>query len=262
LAEAGAMAPDVAYGHAVEAAASALRLDPELGEAHCTMGHLKTVREFDWVGAEEAFKRALELSPGDAEAYDLYGRLCAALERYDDAIALLRRAQELDPLAHGLDVVTALLRAGRYEEAIVRGEAAVELEPGDDRARATLGWAYFLSGRKDEGLAELERAVSVSKGNTLWLGQLGGAYAMAGQAAKARAMLRELEERAQSGYVSPYHFAYVHTGLGESDRAMDWLERAVAERAGPTYGLKGSFLFTPLHPHPRFRALLRQMKLA
>jgi hypothetical protein len=62
--------------------------------------------------------------------------------------------------------------------------------------------------------------------------------------------------------VSPYHFAYVHTGLDDADRAMDWLERAVADRAGAAYGIKGSFIFTALHGHPRFRALLRQMKLA
>jgi TolB-like protein/Tfp pilus assembly protein PilF len=262
MAEGGTVAPDVAYRRAGEAAASALRLDPELGAAHCTMGFLKTVREFDWVGAERDFKRALELNPSNADAYDLYGRLCAALARYDDAIALLRRAQELDPLAHRLDIVTALLRAGRYDEAIVRGEEAVELDPADDRARATLGWAYFLNGRKEEGLAELERAVSISQGNTLWLGQLGGAYGMVGDSTKARATLTALEERASSSYVSPYHFAYVYSGLGDTEQAIDWLERAVAERTGPAYGIKGSFLFTALHGHPRFRALLRQMNLA
>jgi len=261
LAEQGGMAPDVAYRRATEAAANALRLDPELGEAHCTMGFLKTVREFDWGGAEREFKQALELSPSDADALDLYGRLCAGLGRYDEAIALQRRAQELDPLAHRLDVASTLLRAGRYDEAMVGARNALELDPGYDRARATLGWACFLSGMRDEGLAELERAVSLAPGSTLWLGQLGQAYAMAGQTAKAQAIVRELEARGESFYVSPYHLAYVYTGLGDADRAVDCLERAVAERTGAVYGIKGSFLFTPLHAHPRFRALLGRMNL-
>jgi len=124
--------------------------------------------------------------------------------------------------------VTALLRAGRYDEAAVEARDAVELEPGYDRARATLGWAYFLSGKKDEGLVELEEAVAISPRNTMWLGQLGEAYAMAGNTAKAREILGELEERARVSFVSPYHIAYVYTGLGEFDRAMDSLERAVA----------------------------------
>jgi tetratricopeptide (TPR) repeat protein len=166
------------------------------------------------------------------------------------------------PARSPVDIATTLLRAGRYDQAVLRAEEAVELDSGQDRARATLGWAYFLGGRQAEGLVELERAVSVSPGNTLWLGQLGQAYAMAGQGTRAREILRELEERAQSVYVSPYHFAYVFTGLGHAERAMDWLERAVAERTGPAYGIKGSFLLTPLHAHPRFQALLRQMNLA
>lgn len=95
----------------------------------------------------------------------------------------------------------------------------------------------------------------------MWVGQLGEAYAMSGNADKARVILRELEERAKTGFVSPYHFAYVYTGLGEFDKALDLLERAVAERTGPAYSIKGSFLLAPLHKHARFRALLRQMKL-
>jgi TolB-like protein/Tfp pilus assembly protein PilF len=261
LAENGAMAPDVAYRHAADAAAKALQLDPELGAAHCTMGHLKGVREFDWSGAEQAFKRALELSPSGADTYNLYGRLCAAVGRHDEAIALQRHAYQLDPLAHRMDGVTTLLRAGRHEQAVVAARSAVELDPGYDRARVTLGWAYFLSGRQDEGLAELERAVSISPEDTMWLGQLGEAYAMAGNAVKAREILRELEDRAGRAFVSPYHVAYVYTGLGDFEQAMDCLERAVAERTGPAYGIKGSFLLAPLHAHPRFRALLRQMRL-
>lgn len=260
LGEIGVMPPEVAYPRAGDAAATSLRLDPELGAAHCAVGYLKALHDFDWIGAEQGFKRALELSPSSADTYDLYGRLCSALERSDDAIELLMRAQELDPLAHRVDLATALLRAGRFEEAILRAEHAAQLDPFD-RARATLGWAYFLSGRKEEGLTELERAVSLSRGNTMWLAQLGQAYGMAGNEAKAREMLRALEQKAQSEYVSPYHFAYVYTGLGDADQAMDWLERAVARRTGPAYGIKGSFLFASLHAHPRFRALLRQMNL-
>ena len=84
---------------------------------------------------------------------------------------------------------------------------------------------------------------------------------MAGDAERARGTLRDLEERSRHAYVSPYHFAYVYIGLGEYDTAMGWLERAVAERTGPAYSIKGSFLLAPLHAHPRFRASLRQMKL-
>jgi serine/threonine-protein kinase len=261
LAEHGAMAPDLAHQRAESAVAEALRIDPELGAAHCTMAYLRTVRDYDWENAEAEFKRAIELSPSYGDAYDLYGRLCSALERYDEALQLLQRAQELDPLAHRIDVATMLIRAGRYDEAIARARDAAEVDP-HARAWATLGWAKFLTGRHAEGVADLERAVSASPGNSLWLAQLGEGYGLAGDLGKARDVLRQIKELARREYVSPYQFVYVHIGLGELDRALDLLERAVSERSGPAYAIKGSFLLKPLRFHPRFQALLREMRLA
>lgn len=262
LGEGGSLSPDIAFGHAREAAATALRLDPGLGEVHCTVAYLKTLWDFDWIGAEVEFKRALELSPGGADTYDLYGRMCSALERYDEAIALQQRAQELDPLAHRMDVASTMLRAGRFAEAARGAERVLESDPVYDRAHATLGWAYISQGRQAEGIAELERAVSLSQRNTQWLAQLGEAYALLGNADKARDVLRQLDDRARTTYVSPYHLAFVYTGLGEAERALDLLERAFDERTGALYAIKGSLLFAPLRPHPRFQALLRKMNLA
>ena len=261
LAEGGALAPEVAVRQARDAGANALRLDPTLGEAHCAVAHLNQL-DFDWAAAEQEFKRALELSPSSADTYDLYGRMCAGLERYEEAIALVRRAQELDPLAHRTDVAAALLRAGRYDEAALEAARALEDDPDYDRAHATLGWAYLKKGMTDAGLGELERAVALSPTNSQWLAQLGEAYALVGSADKAREVLQQLEDRARRTYVSPYHLAFVYTGLGEHERALDLVERAFDEHAGAMYGIKGSFLLAPLRPHPRFKALLTRMNLA
>ena len=214
--------------------------------------------DFDWTGAEQGFKRALELSPNSADTYDLYGRMCAGLERYEEAIAMQQRAHELDPLAHRTNVANALLRSGRYDEAALAAAYAVEFDPDHDRAHATLGWAYFRKGMRNEGLAELQRAVSLSPGTANWLAQLGEAHALAGQVDAAREILRQLEDRALRTYVSPYHLAFVHTGLGEQERALDLLEEAFDKRAGAMYGIKGSFLLAPLRSHPRFKALLKK----
>lgn len=262
LGENGAMEPDDAYRRANRAAAQALRLDPASGEAHCVAAYLKTVSEFDWAGAEEGFQRAVQLSPGSADAYDLYGRMCAALGRFDEAIAMQRRSQELDPLTHRLGLAATMLRAGRYAEAQAAAQRAVEFDPTHDRAHVTLGWAKFLQGMKLEGLADMERGVALSPQDTMWRAQLGQAYALAGDVGKARDILRELEDRAQHAYVSPYHLAYVHAGLGETDKALDLLERALDARASAAYGIKGSFLFASLREHPRFHALLEKLNLA
>ena len=262
LAETGSLRPGEAYARARDASAKALALDLGLGEAHCMLAYITAVCDFNWVSAEQEFKRALELTPNSADTYDLYGRMCLALERNDEALAMERRAQELDPLAHRADVARALLRAGRYDEALQAATHAVELDPHYARAHATLGWAYLKKGIVKQGVAELEIAVSLSPGDTLWLAQLGQAYGMVGDVARARNVLHQLEELARQRFVSPYHIAFVYTGLGEQDSAMDWLERAYEDRSGPVYSVKGSFLFTTLHGHPRFIALLRKMNLA
>ena len=260
LDEAGSVSSERGRQEAWKAAAEALRLDPDLPEGHCVVAHMKAIWEFDWEGAEEEFKRALELGPNHSDTYDLYGRMFAALGRFDEALALQRRAQTLDPLAHRLDVATTLLRAGRYEEGENEARRAVEFDPDHDRSRATLGWALLRQGRVEEGLAELERAVELSPDNTMWMGQLGQALAEAGREEEARSILRDMEARIAGGEGTAYHLAYVHTGLGEYDRALDVLETAVEGRKGAAYGLKGSFLFAPLRSHPRFQMLLDRLQ--
>jgi serine/threonine protein kinase/Flp pilus assembly protein TadD len=261
LGEAGLARPEESYRRGKEAALKALEIDSELGEAHCALGALRFVSDFDWTAAELEFKRALELTPGNADAYDLYGRLCSAQRRFDEAIAMQMRARELDPIAHRVDLATTLLRAGACDEALRWAQRTVEVDPHLARGHATVGWALVKKGLMDEGRVHLETAVSLSPGDTGWLAQLGQVFGMAGDADRARDVLQQLHDLSQSRYVSPYHMAYVHTGLGEQDRAIDYLEAAYESRSGAVYGIKGSFLFTSLHEHPRFRALLRRMNL-
>ncbi|TMG81113.1 MAG: tetratricopeptide repeat protein, partial [Betaproteobacteria bacterium] len=262
LGETGVERAEDAYRRAKAAARTALELDGELGEAHCVMGYISFVSDFDWSGAEREFKRALELTPGNADTYGLYGRLCASLGRNDEAIEMQRRAHELDPVAFRADLATAFLRAGRPDEALRIALATIELDPTYARGHATAGWALFKKGEHEDAIAHLKTAVTLAPRDNAWLAQLGQAYAMAGDAAKAREVLRELEQRSRHAFVSPYHFAYVLTGLGEQDRAMDYLEQAFENRSGAIYGIKGSFLFASLQSHPRFTALLRKMNLA
>jgi tetratricopeptide (TPR) repeat protein len=154
------------------------------------------------------------------------------------------------------------LRAGRNREALEAAIRSIEFDPSFPRARSVFGWAYLRNDMPAEGLAELERAVSMAPGNTMYLGQLGQAYAMVGREGDAEKILGQLKELSRERYVSPYHTAYVFTGLSNHDAAMDCLEQAYRERAGGTYGIKGSFLFAPLREHPRFKALLEKMNLS
>ncbi len=244
------------------AAARALEIDPKLAEAHGVSAFIRFVFDFDWAGAEREFLKAIELSPGNADIHDHYSWMCGSLERHDDALREVRRARELDPLLIQSDVATALLRAGRIDEALEEAQRSVRDEPGSPRCHSNLGWALIFKDDHAAGIASLQHAVAISPGATLFLSQLGQAYALIGNIESAREILEQLRDRATREFVSPYHFAYVHAGLGEADAAIDWLERAFERRSGAIYGIKGSFLFRNLRSHPRFVALLRRMNLA
>jgi serine/threonine protein kinase/tetratricopeptide (TPR) repeat protein len=263
LGVAGALPPEEAFRRAKAAVARGLEIDSDLAEGHAVLGYLKIACDYDWVGAEEELERAIELNPNSGEAYDYYGLMLSALERYDEALVMQRRAHELDPLTHrGVDIATTHLRAGQYDDGLRTIARVLDDDPHFALGHATLGWAYLLKGMPDQGITELQRALSLSPDSSMYLAQLGQAYAQVGRTDEAREVLRRLEELSRQRYVSPYHMAYVHVGLGENDRAMDWLERAYEERAGALFGVKGSFLFTSLRGHPRFQALLRKMNLA
>ena len=260
---AGTLKPREAHARAREAALLALECDPLYGPAYGTLGSLQFMVDYDWAGAEQSLKRGLELSPGNAGMLDAYGLLLSGQLRFDEAIAVQKRARALDPLSTMVasDLATALLRAGRHEEAVAEARSLVERDPAYPLGHSTLGWGCLFSGRVEKGLAELRAAVSLSPENTLLLAQLGEAYGLLGHRDRTLEILSQLEQMARERYVTPYHFAYVYTGLRENDKALDALEQAFEERSGGVYGIKGSFLFTTLREHPRFSALLRKMNL-
>ncbi|MFZ2490567.1 MAG: tetratricopeptide repeat protein, partial [Thermoanaerobaculia bacterium] len=261
---AGTIPQREAQTRARQAIDRALAIDSSLPQALATDAALRFMFDFDWAGAEAGLEKALVLGRDSAETYGVYGLLLGALGRCDEAVAAQRQAHELDPLHPVVmsDIASALLRAGRFDEALVQAAELCRLEPAFPMAHSTMGWAYIKKGRYEEGLSALEEAVRVSPGNTVFLGQLGQAYAVGGRTGKAREILENLLALGTERYVTPYHLAYVYTGLGEHDRAIDCLERAVDERAGGVYGIKASFLFTDLRTHPRFIALLKRMHLA
>ena len=252
---------DEAYGNAIAAAHRALEIDPEVATAHTVLGHLSAMHDFEWAEAERRFKLAVELEPGNADAWDLYGRYCYAIGRLDEGLVMVQRAHALDPVAHRSDVPTAYLRARRFEEALRVSRSLLEADPGHERGHMTLGWALFFLGRHDEALVAMREAMRIAPDKTQWLAQYGEALGLAGRTGEAREALAQLEAIALERYVSHYHFVYVHVGLDELDLAMDALERAYAARSGSIHSIGTSFLLEPLYGHARFTALLQRMNL-
>lgn len=216
-----------------EAATKAIQTDATLSEAHTALGYV-LYSEHDYAGAEKEYKRAIELNPHDATAYHRYAILQLSAGRSDDALQLIKRAQELDPLS--LIINTALGQIysfnGRYAEAIEQLRQTLEMDSSFIHARGFLGLAYLKKGMYEDAIREIEKAAAPS-GNPVprdIVSCRGFIDAVTGKRAEAKKILRDLTDLRKERHVSAAHIALIYTGLGETDQAFKWLNTAYQER--------------------------------
>ncbi len=228
LPDIGDARPRDAIPKAKAAATKAVAIDETLAEGHYSLGYIKALGDFDWPGAEQAFRRAIELDPRSPTAHHWYGHYFLRLGRFDEATVELERARELDPLSLPINtsVGTALLWRRLYEPAIRQYRKVLEMDRDFVQAHGYLGDAYLLGGAYDQAVAEFKKAVELSGGRARYVAGLGCAYAAAGQRGRARELLSQLKVQSQRKYVSCYEVALLHAALGETDPAFSWLERA------------------------------------
>jgi len=251
-----------AYGRARTALTKALALDETCARAHYWFGIVKLDYEWDWGGAESAFRRAIELWPNVPTPHSYYSRYVTRMARFEEGIAEAKKAIELAPHArdHNTILTTNLLLARRYDEALDQLRKTQDLysksDPGPYLWR---GRAYLHKGLHAEAIAEMQRARELDRDRPEPRGWLGYAYGIAGKRAEARQALAELQEIARQRAVDPGHVVRVYIGLDDKERALDWLERAYEDRSFLMLDLKVDPLFDPLRADPRFQDLLRRM---
>ena len=250
------------YPKARAAAMKALELDETVAEAHLTLADVKKGYDWDWVGAEAAYKRALELNPSYSMAHALYADYLSKMRRHEEAIAEARQARKLDPISVHTNVVLGMTRyrARRYDEAMGACQKALELDPNDPYALWFQALADEQKHQLPEAIAKLKKAVSLS-GAPLFRALMANAYALAGERSKALNVLDELKVLSKRGYVSPLDFAVVYTGLGDRNSAFQWLEKAYQERTMRIQELPEP-LFDSLRSDPRFPDLMRRIGLS
>lgn len=257
------MQPRVAIPKAKAAALRALQIDETLAEPHATLALIRARHEdWDWATAERDIKRALELKPGYALAHQWYASLLQAAGRFEEALAELTIAGELDPLSLQISVseATTFYLMRRYDRAAEICAKVVETEPCHMAARVVLGLIYLQMGRHDEAIAELQIALQLNSSATA-RGCLGLAHAVAGNIDEARKLLGELMAMSASHYVSPYSIVLIYAGLGEREMALRWLERAFEEKSDYLSWLKSDPRLDGLRSDARFTDLLRRVRL-
>jgi DNA-binding winged helix-turn-helix (wHTH) protein/tetratricopeptide (TPR) repeat protein len=252
----GSLPPDECLRRARAAALKAVEVDEELSEAHASLALVKAYQERDAEGAEREFRRAIELDPSYATAHHWYSDFLAARGRYEEALAAVSRAAELDPLSPIISTTVGerLFYARDYERAAERLRLTLELEPDFIQARFILGVVYVRQGRRAAAVAELRHARRLAGGDARVAAALGQAYALTGRKSEARRLLEELS--AAGAEVMPSDMALVHASLGEREQAYEWLAKARDKaRTNPAAAnaLKADPRLDPLRADPRFR---------
>jgi len=244
------------------AARRALELDGRLAEAHAVLG---LCAQYDWdlVGAEQEYQQALRLNPNHATSHHWYAILLADLERRNEALREIRKAQALDPLSAIIQSALGyqLFYAGRYDEALVEADKALKLSPDFPLAYYTRGNVFLMQRKFPEAIAEFEKARKKTGDTPNYLGSLGYAYARAGRTNDAWQILEKLKSISASGSSAAGPISSVYEGLGDLDQAFVWFERAVETRDVDPRPLRTEPLAADLVKDPRYAALLKKFGL-
>jgi len=253
--------PNEAMIKSRKAAKKSLEMDDSLAEAHTYMAVVHFWYDWDFAAAEKEFKRAIEVNPSDAVAHGWYGWYLASMGRFDEAIAENKRALELDPLSpeRSLGLGWDFYNARQFDQATQELRKTIELDSNYWATYLFLGRTYEQMGRLSEALAAIQKARLIDADNAELLAALGHAHALSGNKREAERILNRLREDSKRRYISPYYIASVYVGLGDKNRAFEWLEKAYQERSLNMAYLRVEPQLDGLRSDPRFQDLLRRM---
>jgi serine/threonine-protein kinase len=257
------VAVDEGMARAKEYARKALELDDELAEAHASLGWVLFIHDWEWHESLRHFERAVALAPSYATAHQWYSFPLVALGQFDRAIAEVQLAVEYDPAS----VSVRRSRGGvayyarRYEESITLLDRALEMNPISEETHRALGFSYYHLGQLDRAERSFREGLLYTPESAYSLAGLAGTLQRMGRTRESEELQRELERRSQVGYVSSAAFVMLHGLLGNVDLAVDWLEKARAERRGFVAYIAVNPTLDPLRESPRFTAMLAALGL-
>jgi len=255
--------PLEAHTQTREWAQKALKLDDTLAEAHAALAWIE-MADWNWTGAEQEFRRAIELNPNLPVAHTWYAQFLSYMRRFKESLAQAEIARRLDPASPDTSVHSAesYVNAGRVDEAIEFYQKVLELEPSYFVAHHSLARAYIEKEMYQQAIEELEKAMALGGRDSLSLGVLAHAYGKAGQRQEALKLVSELLQRPNREHVPPLRpLAIAYSGLGDKDKAFACLETAYERRSGALWELNSQPLYAPLRSDPRFQDLARRIGL-
>lgn len=253
------------YAKAKAATDKALELDPNLAQAHSSLGRIKYNHDWDWAGAEESFRQAIKLNPASVNAHQFYARLLATLGRYDEGLAEINKAREIDPRSAdlGVPLFAILEKQGKFDEALKVLQATLEMDENSQFARRGIGKIYLLKGDYAK-VIELGSALFPNPKDTdfAWSSMLATAYYKTGQPEKATEMQNHLKKMAEKDPKSLYFLALHDSEMGRAGEAFAALQKCFEMREERMIWTKDEPRLANLKNDSRFQEILRKMNLA
>jgi TolB-like protein len=256
--------PADVWTKAASSAATAVMLDGDSAEARTSFAHVKATQDWDWLGSQREYERALRLDPRYPTAHHWYAASCLVpMERLDEALDEMQLAQALDPVSSIIARDLAITHYYRrdFESALEQCDHTIELNPHFSPAYWLLGFIQEQRGDLDESIAAFQRAVHLSPQSPRMQSALARALALSGKKQVALKMLKALEELAKQRYVSPFEFASMHFAFGDLDRGFRWLTKAADDRAFEMTSIKVDPRVEGVKDDPRFAAIVRRLGL-
>jgi TolB-like protein/Tfp pilus assembly protein PilF len=242
----------------------ALALDDTLPDAHTTLGSVRLYLDWDWRAADREFQKAIELSPGNAEAHRMYSIYLAQMGRTKEARREIEIAEQLDPVSVAAVATNGWVfyYARQYDHAIEKCNQGLKLDATAVSAHECLSSSYLGIGDHAKALAEARLIANGKDGDPLRLTALARAYAISGEVGEAKTILERLKGETKLRYVSPYFLGIIHAALGDKDGTFRNLRQAYLDRDSYLVRLKVDDAFDPVHSDPRYTELLRLMRLS
>ncbi len=255
------LAPRETFPAARRHATKAMELDKSLAEAHASIGFVKLYFDWDWAGAEAGFQRAIALDPNYAPSHEWYSIFLLAAGRPEEAFKEIQLARQPDPLSLPVnsDLGFHYYYTGRYDEAVKQLKFVLELNKDFPPGHLWLGRSYQELGRLDDALAEFQRVEEKLPEWPVSIAARGFVAGVAGRINDAQNALVELERLAGRKFVTSYAVALVNAGLGRTDSAFAWLDKAFDERSHWLVWLRLDPRWDGLRTDPRFAELVSRV---
>ncbi len=257
------LSPKETFPKALEAATKALALDSTLAEPHASLGFYKFYYDWDWAAAEQEFRIAISLNQNYELGYDWYGYYLTAMKRYDEAAVILKKARDLSPLSVPIstDMGFSLYYSGNYDQALKELQSSLKMNPKFGLGHLWSGRVYQEKKMFNQSIAEYEKTLLASPGWPVAFAALGNVYGIMGEREKAREILDTLFVLSKTKFVTSYGVALVYSGIGDKDKAFEWINKAYDERSNWLVWLKSDPRWSPISSDKRFAELVHRVGL-